>query len=44
MDHRDAYRTDPVIVEVLHVGKIKNNVALELAHAHNQITRERGYI
>ncbi|KAL6820698.1 Piwi domain-containing protein [Trichoderma camerunense] len=41
MGHGGACRTDPVIVEV--PGPIKNNIAAALAHAHNQITRERGY-
>jgi hypothetical protein len=32
---------DPVIVNV--PGNIKNSVAQAIAHAHNQIMRERGY-
>ncbi|KAL7797242.1 Piwi domain-containing protein [Trichoderma ceciliae] len=41
MGHGGNCQTDPVIVNV--PGNIKNNVAQALAHAHNQITRERGY-
>ncbi|UKZ49843.1 hypothetical protein TrVGV298_004096 [Trichoderma virens] len=41
MGHGGACRTDPVLVNV--PGNIKNNIAQALAHAHNQITRERGY-
>ncbi|KAL6893135.1 Piwi domain-containing protein [Trichoderma longibrachiatum] len=41
MGHGGICKSDALLINV--PGHLKNNVAQALAHAHNQITRERGY-